>query len=139
VNAAPPERQPRTQSPLPLRRLGSSRVFVTEYSFGGAAIGNLFTEVTDDDTQAAVNAAWDGGIRTFDTAPHYGLGRERDIRVALWDALAAAGGLSEAQRTAVFSSTAAGVYRMGGPVRATHGAGGGTWLLPTRRSRRSSR
>jgi L-fuconolactonase len=48
-------------------------------------------------------------------------------------------GLSEVERTAVFSSTAAGVYRMGGPVRAAHGAGGGTWLLPTRRSRRSSR
>ncbi|HEX7161654.1 MAG TPA: hypothetical protein VF223_10535 [Trebonia sp.] len=30
--------------------------------------------MTDDDAWAAVDAAWDGGIRTFDTAPHYGLG-----------------------------------------------------------------
>ena len=48
---------------------------VTELSFGGAAIGNLFRAVTDDDARAAVDAAWEGGIRAFDTAPHYGLGR----------------------------------------------------------------
>jgi len=70
--------------PLPSRRLGGSPVFVTELSFGGAAIGNLFTEVTDDDARAAVDAAWDGGIRTFDTAPHYGLGlSERRLGGAL--------------------------------------------------------
>jgi D-threo-aldose 1-dehydrogenase len=60
--------------PLALRRLGRSPVHVTELSFGGAAIGNLFTEVSDDDARAAIDAAWDGGIRAFDTAPHYGLG-----------------------------------------------------------------
>jgi D-threo-aldose 1-dehydrogenase len=69
---------------LPSRRLGSSPVRVTEFSFGGAAIGNLFTEVTEDDARAAVDAAWDGGIRTFDTAPHYGLGlSERRLGDAL--------------------------------------------------------
>jgi D-threo-aldose 1-dehydrogenase len=57
---------------------------VTEISFGGAAIGNLYTAVTDDDAQAAVDAAWDGGIRFFDTAPHYGLGlSERRLGAAL--------------------------------------------------------
>jgi D-threo-aldose 1-dehydrogenase len=82
VNGAPLERQPRTQ--VPLRRLGGSPVFVTEYSFGGAPIGNLFAEVTDDDARAAVDAAWDGGIRMFDTAPHYGLGlSERRLGDAL--------------------------------------------------------
>lgn len=69
---------------LPLRRLGRSPVRVTELSFGGAAIGNLFTEVSEDDARAAVDAAWDGGIRTFDTAPHYGLGlSERRLGAAL--------------------------------------------------------
>jgi D-threo-aldose 1-dehydrogenase len=59
-------------------------VAVTELSFGGAAIGNLFTAVTDDDARAAIDAAWDGGIRTFDTAPHYGLGlSERRLGAAL--------------------------------------------------------
>jgi D-threo-aldose 1-dehydrogenase len=69
---------------LPLRRLGRSPVCVTELSFGGAAIGNLFTEVSDADARAAVDAAWDGGIRAFDTAPHYGLGlSERRLGDAL--------------------------------------------------------
>jgi D-threo-aldose 1-dehydrogenase len=67
-----------------VRRLGGSPVFVTEFSFGGAPIGNLFTEVTDPQARAAVDAAWDGGIRTFDTAPHYGLGlSERRLGDAL--------------------------------------------------------
>jgi len=48
-------------------------------------------------------------------------------------------GLAEAERTAVFASTAARVYRIGVSVRGAAAAGGGTWLLPTRRSRRSSR
>jgi D-threo-aldose 1-dehydrogenase len=71
---------------LPTRRLGRTSVQVTELSFGGAAIGNLFTEVSDDDARAAVDAAWAGGIRAFDTAPHYGLGlSERRIGQALKD------------------------------------------------------
>ena len=69
---------------LPLRRLGRSPVHVTELSFGGAAIGNLFTEVAEQDARAAVDAAWAGGIRAFDTAPHYGLGlSERRLGDAL--------------------------------------------------------
>ncbi|HEX4092410.1 MAG TPA: aldo/keto reductase [Trebonia sp.] len=69
---------------LPKRQLGRSGVAVTELSFGGAAIGNLFTAVTDDDARAAVDAAWDGGVRYFDTAPHYGLGlSERRLGAAL--------------------------------------------------------
>jgi D-threo-aldose 1-dehydrogenase len=71
---------------LSARPLGRSAVRVTELSFGGAAIGNLFTAVTDDAARAAVDAAWDGGIRTFDTAPHYGLGlSERRLGEALRD------------------------------------------------------
>jgi D-threo-aldose 1-dehydrogenase len=42
--------------------------------------------VTDDDARAAVDAAWDGGVRYFDTAPHYGLGlSERRLGAALRD------------------------------------------------------
>jgi D-threo-aldose 1-dehydrogenase len=72
------------RAPLRLRQLGASQVFVTELSFGAAAIGNLFTEVDDETALAAVDAAWEGGIRTFDTAPHYGLGlSERRLGAAL--------------------------------------------------------
>ena len=42
--------------------------------FGGAAIGNLYRPVGDDAARATIVAAWDAGIRRFDTAPHYGFG-----------------------------------------------------------------
>ncbi|WP_329202262.1 aldo/keto reductase [Streptomyces sp. NBC_01435] len=67
-------------------RLGSSAVEVTELSFGAAAIGNLFTAVEPEQAAAAVAAAWDEGVRYFDTAPHYGLGlSERRLGEALRD------------------------------------------------------
>jgi D-threo-aldose 1-dehydrogenase len=71
-------------APLPMRRLGRSQLQVTELSLGGAAIGNLFTEVDEEAARATVDAAWNGGIRSFDTAPHYGLGlSERRLGDAL--------------------------------------------------------
>ena len=73
-----------TSSPLPSRPLGRSPVRVTEVSFGAAPIGNLFAVVSDDAAAGAVAAAWAGGLRTFDTAPHYGLGlSERRLGAAL--------------------------------------------------------
>nr|WP_211239478.1 aldo/keto reductase [Jiangella gansuensis] len=52
--------------------------------FGGASIGNLSTEISDATAAATVRAAWDAGIRYFDTAPHYGLGlSERRLGAAL--------------------------------------------------------
>ncbi|MFI0979205.1 aldo/keto reductase [Streptomyces sp. NPDC021093] len=57
---------------------------VSPLGFGAATLGNLFREVTDEDARAAVDAAWDAGIRYFDTAPHYGLGlSERRLGAAL--------------------------------------------------------
>jgi D-threo-aldose 1-dehydrogenase len=47
---------------------------VTTLGFGGASAGNLYTETTGEEVTAAVDCAWAGGIRYFDTAPHYGLG-----------------------------------------------------------------
>lgn len=54
--------------------VGPRPVELTRLGYGGAPIGNLLTSVTDDDAQAALQAAWDAGIRYFDTAPWYGLG-----------------------------------------------------------------
>ncbi|MDX3526788.1 aldo/keto reductase [Streptomyces sp. ID05-39B] len=66
--------------------LGTTGVRATELSFGAAGIGNLFRPVTDEAAFAAVEAAWDAGVRTFDTAPHYGLGlSERRLGAALRD------------------------------------------------------
>ena len=67
-----------------LSRTLRSGLSVTELGFGAAQLGNLFRETTDDEAKAAVEAAWDAGIRYFDTAPHYGLGlSERRLGAAL--------------------------------------------------------
>lgn len=42
--------------------------------FGGAPIGGLYAPVSDQMAAATLQAAWDAGIRAFDTAPHYGVG-----------------------------------------------------------------
>lgn len=58
----------RTSEPVELTRMG----------FGGAPLGNLYRKVSDEDAQAALLAAFDAGIRYFDTAPQYGLGRSEE-------------------------------------------------------------
>jgi D-threo-aldose 1-dehydrogenase len=42
--------------------------------YGAANLGNLDRELGDDEARAVLEAAWDAGVRYFDTAPHYGLG-----------------------------------------------------------------
>src|SRR4051812_18090871 len=42
--------------------------------FGGAPLGNMFDVVDEQTAEAALVAAWDSGVRYFDTAPHYGSG-----------------------------------------------------------------
>ncbi|MBO0982189.1 aldo/keto reductase [Microbacterium sp. SD291] len=47
---------------------------IPRLGYGAANVGNLFRELSDDESSAILEAAWDSGIRCFDTAPHYGLG-----------------------------------------------------------------
>jgi D-threo-aldose 1-dehydrogenase len=57
---------------------------LTELSLGCSQLGNLFGAISDEQALVTVQAAWDGGIRYFDTAPHYGLGlSERRLGAAL--------------------------------------------------------
>ena len=56
------------------RRLGRTDLFLTPLGLGGSSIGNLYRPVTEEDAREAVAAAYDGGIRYFDTAPLYGGG-----------------------------------------------------------------
>jgi D-threo-aldose 1-dehydrogenase len=59
-------------------------VQLTEIGLGGSALGSLYRETTDEEAAAAVDRAWDAGVRYFDTAPHYGLGlSERRLGSAL--------------------------------------------------------
>lgn len=56
------------------RPLGRGGLTVGPLAFGAAPIGNMGREVADDEWRGALAAAWEAGIRYYDTAPHYGLG-----------------------------------------------------------------
>jgi D-threo-aldose 1-dehydrogenase len=56
------------------RMIGRRPVRVSTLGFGGAAIGNLYAETGDDDVRDCLLAAYDVGVRYFDTAPMYGHG-----------------------------------------------------------------
>ena len=64
-----------TTEPRLLNKRTSRSVPLTQMGFGGAPIGNLYKKVEESDAQAALSAAYDCGVRYFDTAPQYGLGR----------------------------------------------------------------
>ncbi|WP_433893739.1 aldo/keto reductase [Streptomyces sp. CA-111067] len=90
LRAEPPKTMKETHDSRTRRRevngstLGRTGVTVTALGFGAAPIGNLYRPLAEPDALAAVNAAWDSGIRYFDTAPHYGLGlSERRLGEAL--------------------------------------------------------
>jgi D-threo-aldose 1-dehydrogenase len=66
------------------RRLRAATPPLTELSLGCSQLGNLHHAIDDDTARATVDAAWDEGVRYFDTAPHYGLGlSERRLGAAL--------------------------------------------------------
>jgi DeoR/GlpR family transcriptional regulator of sugar metabolism len=47
---------------------------ITRLGLGGTGLGDMYHTTTDEAAHATVDAAWDAGIRYFDTAPHYGAG-----------------------------------------------------------------
>ena len=61
--------------PFKLRKLGRSEVSLPQLGFGGAPLGDLFVTVSDADSDATLSAAWEGGVRYYDTAPWYGRGQ----------------------------------------------------------------
>jgi D-threo-aldose 1-dehydrogenase len=50
----------------------------TTLGFGSAPLGNFLRSFTEDECDATVRAAWDAGLRYYDTAPLYGLGLSED-------------------------------------------------------------
>ncbi|GKS77141.1 aldo/keto reductase [Acidovorax sp. SUPP950] len=44
------------------------------FGLGGTQIGNIFAALSDAQAQAVLQAAWDAGVRHFDTSPFYGYG-----------------------------------------------------------------
>jgi D-threo-aldose 1-dehydrogenase len=66
------------------RWLGHTSARTSALGFGAAPVGNLYGPIGDDEARATIDAAWDSGVRYFDTAPHYGLGlSERRLGAAL--------------------------------------------------------
>lgn len=55
-------------------RLGRTQVEITRLGFGGGPLGGLFEPLDDATAAQALDAAWQLGIRYFDTSPHYGIG-----------------------------------------------------------------
>jgi D-threo-aldose 1-dehydrogenase len=53
---------------------GRERPDLGRLGYGAAAVGNLYRAVDDESARRLLDAAWDAGIRYYDTAPHYGLG-----------------------------------------------------------------
>jgi predicted aldo/keto reductase-like oxidoreductase len=48
--------------------------------FGAAPSGNMFRNIPESEAAATVGAAWQQGIRYFDTVPRYGAGQS-EMRV----------------------------------------------------------
>ncbi|MGG7466448.1 aldo/keto reductase [Plantibacter sp. YIM 135347] len=67
-------RQPESPGPQATSARPAADLDFGPLGFGSASIGNLYRAVDDDHVDRALEAAWDSGIRYFDTAPHYGLG-----------------------------------------------------------------
>lgn len=67
------------------RQVGKSAMRVTPLGFGGGIMSRL--EVSNEQALATVKAAWDSGVRFFETSPWYGVGRsERRLGLALFGA-----------------------------------------------------
>ena len=61
--------------PLARRKLGRTELELTQLGLGGAGLGDLFEIVDDGDAAATLKAAWEAGIRYYDTSPWYGRGQ----------------------------------------------------------------
>ncbi|PSH65575.1 pyridoxal 4-dehydrogenase [Phyllobacterium brassicacearum] len=59
---------------MDIRTIGTTPLAVTQFGFGGAAIGGLYRECTREAAIETLQTAWDAGLRYFDTAPFYGFG-----------------------------------------------------------------
>lgn len=56
------------------RPVGATWLDLPVFGFGAAHIGELYARVSEDESRATLQAAWDAGVRYYDTAPWYGRG-----------------------------------------------------------------
>jgi D-threo-aldose 1-dehydrogenase len=60
---------------LKRRKIGTTKLEVTELGLGGAPIGGFRATISDAEAVTLTDAAYEGGVRYFDTSPFYGYGR----------------------------------------------------------------
>jgi D-threo-aldose 1-dehydrogenase len=69
-----------------MRTLPRGGIALSSLGLGCAQLGGLYEAMSDDEARAIVDAAWDLGIRYFDTAPYYGYTlSERRLGAAMRD------------------------------------------------------
>src|SRR4029450_9100933 len=57
-----------------LRQIGKTSLYVTQLGLGGTALGNIYSAVDEQAALETTDAAYQAGVRYFDTAPLYGYG-----------------------------------------------------------------
>ncbi len=60
---------------LAQRQIGNTAAHVTQFGLGCAPLDDLFEAISEEQAQQTLQAAWDAGVRYFDTAPLYGYGK----------------------------------------------------------------
>jgi D-threo-aldose 1-dehydrogenase len=60
--------------PSQKKKFGRIDFDVTAFSFGTAPLGNFLEPISETESQAMFETAWDAGVRLYDTAPMYGHG-----------------------------------------------------------------
>jgi D-threo-aldose 1-dehydrogenase len=61
-------------TPAAARTVGSTSLALPALGLGTAHLGELYARVDEADSRATLEAAWEAGIRYYDTAPWYGRG-----------------------------------------------------------------
>jgi D-threo-aldose 1-dehydrogenase len=69
-----PEAQSIDPEPSSWRLVGDTDLRLPQLGLGAAHLGGMWGRVPAEQARATLKAAWDGGIRLFDTAPWYGRG-----------------------------------------------------------------
>jgi D-threo-aldose 1-dehydrogenase len=68
---------------IPTCTIGKTGAQVSQVGFGSAPLGDLFEAVSEEKAQQTLQAAWDAGIRYFNTAPFYGYTKSEPQRLRL--------------------------------------------------------
>lgn len=96
---------------LPAKKLGRTALELSVIGFGGTALGNMYSAVTERAAAQTLDAAYASGVRYFDTAPLYGHGLS-ELRTG-------SGLRSFADQSVIVSS------KVGWRLKPTHGADSG--------------